>query len=105
MLRTMINYLLEAEPDMAVVGNSYAGEDSLLAASTEMADMLISQEETSLGDTCLSAIITNNPSAILAISTNGSGGTSVNLVRRPISLDKAAGSALADTVRDILGQP
>jgi|KBSSwiStaDraftv2_1062776.scaffolds.fasta_scaffold156577_3 chemotaxis response regulator CheB len=103
MLRTMINDLLEAEPDMAVVGNSYAGDDALLAASTAKADMLISQEQTSLGDNCLSAIITENPAAILAISSSGEGGTSVNLIRRPISLDTGGGSGLADTVRDILG--
>lgn len=104
MLRTMINDLLEEEPDMTVVGNSYAGEDSLVAASADKADMLISQEQTSLGDSCLSAIVTQNPSAILAISPHGNGGTCINLVHRTISLDRAGTSALANTVREILGR-
>jgi chemotaxis response regulator CheB len=104
MLRTMINDLLEEEPDMTVVGNSYAGEDSLVAASADKADMVISQEQTSLSDTCLSAIITQNPAAILAISPNGNGGTSVNFVHKTVSLDGAGTSALANTVREILGR-
>ncbi|MFL6728635.1 MAG: hypothetical protein ACJ8D6_08835 [Sphingomicrobium sp.] len=104
MLRAMINDLLAAEADMAITGNSYEGDDSLLAASAESADMLIAQERTSLGATSLSAVITENPSAILAISPSGNGGTSVNLVRRPITLDGAGGGALAHTVREILGR-
>jgi hypothetical protein len=104
MLRTMISDLLQAEPDMAIVGNSAADDNSLLDASSGKADMLILQEQTSLGDTCLSAIVTDNPAAILAISCSGDSGTSVNLVRRPISLDTAGGSALPDTVREILGR-
>ena len=104
MLRAMINDLLTAEPDMAVVGNSYAGDDSLLAASSESAELLIAQEQTSLGETCLSAVITDSPAAILAISTSGNSGTSVNLVRRPISLEGTGALALPDTVRAILGR-
>lgn len=104
MLRTMINDLLATEYDMAIVGNSFAGDDALVAASTQGADMLIAQEPTSLGDTCLSAVITENPAAILAISANGNSGTSVSLIRRPISLEGADASGLADTVRAILGR-
>ncbi len=101
MLREMIDGLLTGESDMTVVGNSYGTEESLLAASSAGADVLIAQES-SLNSGCVGAVLTGNPSAILTISAGGDGGTSVKLIRDSVSLTGTGSSPLADTVREIL---
>lgn len=101
MLRTIINDVLTAERDIMVVGNSVNPEDSLQAASAESADMLITQEQASNNDSCIGAVLSGVPPAILAVAANGHHGTCISLVRRPISLD-GDGSSLPDAVRELL---
>jgi DNA-binding NarL/FixJ family response regulator len=104
MLRTMINDLLTAEPDMTIVGNTFDGEESLPAASAECADILIAQKHPSIDDTCTGAVLSGAPAAILAVAADGHDGTTISLVRRPISLD-GNGSSLAYAVRELLRRP
>ena len=103
MLRSMLTDLLHGEPDIMIVGNSYAGDEALRAASDDEADLLVAQEEMSAGDPCLSAIIAARPQTVFAISTQGDEGTSVNLVRRRVSLGGPDKLMFADTIRQILG--
>jgi hypothetical protein len=104
MLRAMIKDLLADENDIAIVGNSYAGEDSILMANADQADMLIAQEPASANQYCLSAVIDSVPSTILAISSSGSGGTAINLMRRQILLDGSETPGLANAIRDAAGR-
>lgn len=100
----MITDLLAAESDMVIVGNSEATDDSLLTAMAERADMLITQDS-SVADSCLTAVLDSNPAAILAISSNGNAGTSVNFVRSAVSLAKGESSSLANTIRQVASGP
>lgn len=104
MLRAMITDLLGPESDMMIVGNSDASEDSLLAANAERADILITQDS-SVDQSCLTAVIESTPATILAIASNGDTGTSVNLVRSAVSLASPEMSSLADTVRQVVRGP
>jgi hypothetical protein len=104
LLRTVINDLLSAEPDMTIVGNTYGIQDGLPAASAEGADILIAQERASDSGACTAAVLSGVPAAILAVAADGCRGTGVNLVRQPISLN-GGGMSLPDAVRDLLGQP
>jgi hypothetical protein len=103
MLRAMINDLLKAEPDMAIVGNSFADEDSLCEASAQSADVLIARDTASEPGTCTAAMLSGSPSAILAVAVDGHDGTCVNLVRRAINLN-AEGSSLPDAIRELLSR-
>ena len=101
MLRAMINDLLSAEPDITIVGNSYSARDSLPAASSDSADILIAQERAADSCACTAAVLSGAPAAILAVAANGRDGTSVNLVRRSISMN-GGGLSLPDAVRTLL---
>lgn len=103
MLRAMINDLLNVEPDMTVVGNSFSDETSLSEASAEHADILIAQASAAVPATCTAAVLSGSPTAILAVEADGNNGTGVKLVRRPISLS-GGGSSLAEAVRSLLAQ-
>jgi hypothetical protein len=102
MLRAMINDLLAAEPDIAIVGNSYGGDDSLLDADADRADVLIAQEA-AVSTGCMGVVVAGTPCAILTISESGHTGTGVKLVRDPVSLT-GSGTALAGAVREIVAR-
>jgi hypothetical protein len=103
MLRSMISDLLSAEPDITVVGNSHREGGSLLAASTQRADILIAQEGAPGPCACAAAVLSGAPRVILAVAADGHHGTSVNLTRQSISLN-GGGLSLPDAVRNLLAQ-
>lgn len=101
MLRAIVDDLLARESDVVVVGSSASGEDSLLRARAEAADMLIT-EDGSQGDTaCLSAVMSGPPLSIFAISTDGQGAAAVSLARRPVDFDPTSKATLADAIRRV----
>lgn len=104
MLRVMIHDLLSAEPDMTIVGHSYAPRDGLPAASALGADILIAQERPAVPDEWTAAVLSGSPAAILSVARDGRSGTSVNLIRQPICLN-GGGVSLPDAVRRLLDRP
>jgi hypothetical protein len=103
MLRAMIQDLLSAEPDMIIVGHSYAPKDGLPAASALGADILIAQERPTAPDDGTAAVLSGAPAAILSVATDGRSGTSVNLVRQPVCLN--GGVSFPDAIRGVLDRP
>jgi pyruvate/2-oxoglutarate dehydrogenase complex dihydrolipoamide dehydrogenase (E3) component len=98
MLRSIVDGLLAQEADLVVVGRSAAGDDALLQARAEQAEMLIIAEGEHSGSKCLGAILSGPPLSILAIARNGRDGTAVSLAARQVDLDRS-GRALSEAVR------
>ena len=98
MLRSIVDGLLAEEPDLVVVGRSARGEDALLQARAEQAEMLITAEGEHADSRCLGAILSGPPLSILAIARNGRDGTAVSLAGRQIDLDRSGG-ALSEAIR------
>ena len=68
MLRAIVDDLLAQESDFVVVGSSQADEDPLLGARENQADMLITEDGSETGATCLHAIMCGPPISIFAIA-------------------------------------
>lgn len=102
MLRTMIRDLLSGEPDMLVVGDSEATDNSMLAARAEQADLVITHERAA-DRSCLGELIRDDAPKILAISPDGESGKSVRMMREPYSLSRGNCSSLAQAIRQIVG--
>ena len=103
LLRRMITDLIATEDDMEIVGFADGREESLVAARSEGANMIITQEERARGDACLRAILCGVPLTILAIDPGASAGTSINLVSKRVSLEASGGNMLAEAVRKAVG--
>lgn len=99
MLSAIIGDLVDAEPDMVVVGRCAEGDEALSSARDNGADMLIA-EETSAAGTCLEALLAAPPLEVFAIASHGMGGDALSLTRRPMSL-KDGPSALTAALRSI----
>jgi len=102
LLKRMITDLLSPEHDMEIVGSGDGGEESLVAARVEGANMIITQDHGNGSDACLRAIVEGAPLTILKIERSGSIGTSINFVRRRHRLDEHDGKSLARVVRSSL---
>jgi hypothetical protein len=103
MLRAIIEDLLASEPGLVVVGRTIAGEDPLIRAREEQADMLITSDASLNGDSCLQAILSGPPLSILAIARDGRDATAVTLARRPVDFATEGKPAFADAVRRVAG--
>ncbi len=101
LLRAMINDLLSEDADFVVVGCSARGDDPLAADNEQHADVVITNEGSDSGSTCLDAIIRQSPLSIFAISADGKGATAVNIVRSSIALDAVERGTLADAIRRV----
>jgi hypothetical protein len=99
LLSRMITDLLASERDMKIVGSTEGSQDSLAAARAEGANLIITQQNPSIPEPSLAAILDDLPLTILAIGPNGSTGTSINFSRQTVQLQGDGASALADVVR------
>lgn len=101
MLRSIVNDLLMAEPDIVVVGNSCNSEDSFERVRAEAADLLIAHEPSPTEDARLYVFIKSAPGNILAISKCGTFGTA--LTRRTLPLNEGKSHGLANAIREVVG--
>lgn len=101
MLRAIVDDLLARESDLLVTGSSRTGEDPLVRAREERADMLITQDGGESGATCLEAILSGPPLSVLAIALDGREAAAVSLVRQPIDIEGDTNSAFADAIRRV----
>lgn len=99
LLSAMITDLVDAQPDMVVVGRCSEGDEALSSARENGADMLIA-EETSAAGTCLEALLAGEPLEIFAIASSGLTADAVSVTRRPMTL-QAEPSALTAALRSI----
>ena len=103
MLQAIIEDLLTSEPGLVVVGRTIEGQDPLIRAREEQADMLITADASQNGGGCLQAIMSGPPLTILAIARDGRDATAVSLARRPVDFAAEGKSAFADAVRRVAG--
>lgn len=103
MLRAIVDDLLARESDLLVTGSSRAGEDPLVRAREERADMLITEDGGKSGATCLEAILSGPPLSVLAIAADGREAAAVSLVRQPIDIEGETDAAFADAIRRVAG--
>lgn len=101
MLRAIVDDLLARESDLLVTGSSRVGEDPLIRAREERADMLITQDGGGGGATCLEAILSGPPLSVLAIAPDGREAAAVSLVRQPIDIEGETDAAFADAIRRV----
>jgi hypothetical protein len=101
MLRAIVDDLLAREADLVVTGASDSGEDPLIRAREEQADMLITQDGGERGSTCLEAILAGPPLSVIAIAPGGREAAAVSLVRRSIDIESGADAAFADAIRRV----
>jgi hypothetical protein len=101
MLRTIIGDLLGHERDLLIVGDSLKGEDVLRRAQDEHANVLITHDRNGDEGGCLDRILSTSSISILAISGDGRTADAVDLIRRPVDLNRNGQSRLADAVREI----
>ena len=104
MLRAIVDDLLARESDFVVVGSSQADEDPLLHARENQADMLITEDGSEAGATCLHAILCGPPISIFAIAADGRDASAISLVRKEISFDPAKQATFADAIRRVAGE-
>lgn len=102
LLRRMITDLLAPEEGMEIVGSAEDGDEALVAARSEGANLIITQDHPRDGDACLGAIIDGHPLTVLSIERTGTAGTSISFVRRRHSLQAGDGRSLAEVVRSAL---
>ena len=95
----MVTDILDPEPDIAIVGNSNQPGDCLRIARDEQAAIILAQDSASDRGTCLDLILSGPPLGVLAVSREGHSAAGVSLVRRPIRLDSASPSTLANAIR------
>jgi hypothetical protein len=103
MLRAIIEDLLAREADLIVVGKTMAGEDPLIRAREEQADMLITAEPATTGSSCLQAVLSEPPLSIMTIADGGQEGRTFSLASRPIRFDQDEQSTFANAVRHAVG--
>jgi hypothetical protein len=103
MLRSIIEDLLAREADLVVAGRTMAGEDPIVRAREEQADMLITSEPAATGDSCLDAILSGPPLSIMTIARGGREGRAFSLASRPIRFDQDDQSSFANAVRQAVG--
>lgn len=101
MLRAIVDDLLARESDLLVTGSSRTGENPLLRAREERADMLITQDGGESGAPCLEAILSGPPLSVLAIAPDGREAAAVSLVRQPIAIEGDTNAAFADAIRRV----
>jgi DNA-binding NarL/FixJ family response regulator len=104
MLRAIVDDLLARESDLLVTGSSRTGEDPLVRAREERADMLITQdggESGESGETCLEAILSGPPLSVLAIAADGREAAAVSLVRQPVDIEGDTNATFADAIRRV----
>lgn len=99
MLRTIVDDLLSAHPEFLVVGYTGPGEDPLVLARRERADVLITEDRSRNGTAAIDAIISGPPLCIFAIAQDGRNAAAVDLVRRPVNLETGRKAAFADAIR------
>jgi DNA-binding NarL/FixJ family response regulator len=101
MLRAIVDDLLARETDLVVVGSSQTGQDPLLQAREEQADMLITQDGAQSEATCLQAIMSGPPLSVFAIAPDGREAAAVTLVRQPVEIEGDDNAAFADAIRRV----
>jgi DNA-binding NarL/FixJ family response regulator len=104
MLRAIVDDLLAQESDFVVVGSSQPDEDPLLGARENQADMLITEDGSETGATCLHAIMCGPPISIFAIAADGRDASAISLVRKEITFDPAKQATFADAIRRVAGE-
>lgn len=99
MLRAIIEDLLAPEADLVVVGSTGVGEDPLIRAREEQADMLITSEPATGASPCLQAMLAGPPLSIMTIARDGREASAVHLSTQPIDFDQHDRSTFAKAVR------
>jgi hypothetical protein len=99
MLRAIVGDLLEAQPDMLLVGQPDVERDVLRSACEEHADVLIAEEPDAADHSCLQALLSSGSISIFTLSSKGLGPAAVRLVEgAPFELGD--GLSLIDAIRD-----
>jgi len=101
MLRTIMGDLLSQAPDIVVAGESARSEDSLCQAREERADVVVTQDPTQAGASCLDLVLADSPMGIFAVSADGRNASGVTLRRRRISVESGGHSILVEAIRQM----
>ena len=100
MLRAAINDLLAPETDVAIIGNSYDGEQSFAAASAERADILVTTQASYESDAFLAAFVEGQPRTVLLLRPERKTCVAMTLTSREFPLDGKSMTELVKAVRD-----
>lgn len=99
MLRAIVDDLLSTHADFLVVGHTAPGEDPLMLARREGADIVIAEDRSQSGTSSLELIMSGPPLCIFAITEDGRNAVAVDIVRRPVDLEFGRNAAFADAIR------
>lgn len=99
MLRTIMGDLLSQQPDMVIAGESALADESLPTARNQRADVLITEQRSDAGTSCLDAVLGESPIGVFAVSADGRSATGVTLRPRRIPVESEGRSTLVEAVR------